>query len=294
VPHVGGPIIKGQPNVLIGFMPAARVTDTCICVGPPDMITKGSTGVMIGYMPAARIGDLTVHGGVIVAGYPTVMIGEMGAGGAGGGAPGGGGAAPAGPPGTITVQLGGMTVTGTPADVEQFLNMLALESTRSETMRNLYTTVVTDTANPINVNLVRGDPSVWVDAYNGNGNQTINMDYFDNTEFPDSPSASHPDTVTQGENLVHALDEAHHGAVQQNSHGNDPSGNNWYNESHQHAIDTENDYRDDRGQTSDLTSSNGGPGPNDATFNFDNGASETHDTNTHGVTHRDSSGNVIP
>jgi hypothetical protein len=258
------------------------------------MIAKGSTGVMIGYMPAARLGDMTVHGGVIVVGFPTVMIGVLGGGGAGGGAGGPGGAAPAGPPGTITVQMGGLTVTGTPADVAQFLNMLKLESTRSQTMRDLYTNVVTDTANPTHVTLVRNTPNVWVDAYDGNGNQRVNMDYFDNTEFPDSPSANHPDTVTQGENLVHALDEAHHGSQLQNANGNDPSGNNWYNESHAHAIDTENDYRDDRGQTSDLTSSNGGPGANDVTFQFDNGASEVHDQNTHAVTHNDASGNPIP
>jgi len=75
VPHVGGPIVKGQPNVLIGFMPAARMSDQCVCVGPPDMIAKGSVTVMIGNMMAARMGDLTVHGGVIVAGCPQVMIG---------------------------------------------------------------------------------------------------------------------------------------------------------------------------------------------------------------------------
>jgi uncharacterized Zn-binding protein involved in type VI secretion len=80
VPHVGGPIVKGQPNVLIGFMPAARITDMCVCVGPPDMIAKGSTGVLIGFLPAARMGDNTVHGGVIVSGFPTVMIGETGSG----------------------------------------------------------------------------------------------------------------------------------------------------------------------------------------------------------------------
>jgi uncharacterized Zn-binding protein involved in type VI secretion len=75
VPHVGGPIVVGCPTVLIGFMPAARVGDMCVCVGPPDTIALGSTTVMIGGMPAARIGDMTVHGGVIVAGFPTVMIG---------------------------------------------------------------------------------------------------------------------------------------------------------------------------------------------------------------------------
>ena len=76
VPHVGGPIVApGCPTVLIGFLPAARVTDMAICVGPPDMIAMGSTSVMIGFMPAARIGDITVHGGVIVLGEFTVMIG---------------------------------------------------------------------------------------------------------------------------------------------------------------------------------------------------------------------------
>jgi len=76
VPHVGGPILPpGCPMVLIGFMPAARVTDMATCVGPPDIIVKGSATVMIGNMPAARIGDNTAHGGVIVVGCPTVMIG---------------------------------------------------------------------------------------------------------------------------------------------------------------------------------------------------------------------------
>jgi uncharacterized Zn-binding protein involved in type VI secretion len=60
---------------LIGGLPAARVSDQCVCVGPIDVIAKGSTSVIIGGMPAARIGDLTAHGGVIVAGLPTVMIG---------------------------------------------------------------------------------------------------------------------------------------------------------------------------------------------------------------------------
>jgi uncharacterized Zn-binding protein involved in type VI secretion len=76
VPHVGGPIVApGCPTVLIGFLPAARVTDMAVCVGPPDMIAMGSTSVMIGFLPAARIGDMTVHGGVIVMGEFTVMIG---------------------------------------------------------------------------------------------------------------------------------------------------------------------------------------------------------------------------
>jgi uncharacterized Zn-binding protein involved in type VI secretion len=76
VPHVGGPILPpGAPTVLIGKLPAARATDMATCAGPPDSIAKGSATVMIGGLPAARMGDTTSHGGVIVGGLPTVMIG---------------------------------------------------------------------------------------------------------------------------------------------------------------------------------------------------------------------------
>lgn len=76
VPHVGGPILPaGCPTVLICSLPAARATDMCTCVGPPDTIAKGSGTVLIGNLPAARMGDPTSHGGVIVAGAPTVLIG---------------------------------------------------------------------------------------------------------------------------------------------------------------------------------------------------------------------------
>jgi uncharacterized Zn-binding protein involved in type VI secretion len=95
VPHVGGPILMGAPTVLVGGLPAARVTDQALCVGPPDLIAVGSTGVMITGLPAARILDLTMHGGMVAVGFPTVLIGEVaagapspaaGAGGAGGAA----------------------------------------------------------------------------------------------------------------------------------------------------------------------------------------------------------------
>jgi uncharacterized Zn-binding protein involved in type VI secretion len=76
IPHVGGPISgPGAPTVLIGSLPAARVGDMAVCVGPPDSIVQGSATVMIGGVPAARMGDLTAHGGTIVLGMPTVMIG---------------------------------------------------------------------------------------------------------------------------------------------------------------------------------------------------------------------------
>jgi uncharacterized Zn-binding protein involved in type VI secretion len=76
VPHVGGPITgPGVPNVLIGSLPAAVVGDMCTCVGPPDAIAKGSATVFISGRPAARQGDQCAHGGSIVIGCPTVIIG---------------------------------------------------------------------------------------------------------------------------------------------------------------------------------------------------------------------------
>ena len=76
VPHVGGPISgPGVPNVLIGNMPAAVVGDMAVCVGPPDAIVKGSTSVLISGRPAVRMGDTTAHGGNIILGMPTVLIG---------------------------------------------------------------------------------------------------------------------------------------------------------------------------------------------------------------------------
>lgn len=75
-PHVGGPIMPpGVPTVLIGGLPAASLGNMCTCTGPPDSIIIGSATVLIGGKPAARMGDQTAHGGVIVGGFPQVLIG---------------------------------------------------------------------------------------------------------------------------------------------------------------------------------------------------------------------------
>ena len=76
VPHVGGPILPPcAVTVLTVKLPQARVTDLCTCVGPPDTIVKGSATVFVCKLPAARMGDMTAHGGVIILGAPTVLIG---------------------------------------------------------------------------------------------------------------------------------------------------------------------------------------------------------------------------
>jgi len=76
IPHVGGPILPpGAVTVLIGGLPAARVTDMAVCVGPPDVIALGSFTVLTMNLPQARIGDMTAHGGNIVLGCFTVLVG---------------------------------------------------------------------------------------------------------------------------------------------------------------------------------------------------------------------------
>ncbi len=75
-PHVGGPLLPGgNSTVLIGGLPASVVGDSCVCAGPPDSLVMGSSSVLIGGKPAVRMGDSTAHGGVVVLGCMTVMIG---------------------------------------------------------------------------------------------------------------------------------------------------------------------------------------------------------------------------
>lgn len=74
--HVGGPVVVGETSVIIGMMPAAREGDKLICATGPDSVARGEQTVLIGNKPAARLGDPTTHGGTIVVGCPTVIIGS--------------------------------------------------------------------------------------------------------------------------------------------------------------------------------------------------------------------------
>jgi len=77
VPHVGGPIVgPGAPNVLINVKPAALMGDMCVCTGPPDTIAQGEPTVLINGTPVATLGSMTAHGGSVVMGEPTVMVGS--------------------------------------------------------------------------------------------------------------------------------------------------------------------------------------------------------------------------
>jgi len=74
-PHVGGPVLDGSNSILVGGMPAATVGSHCACHSAIDTIVRGSATVLMGGRPAARIGDATAHGGIIVAGENSVLIG---------------------------------------------------------------------------------------------------------------------------------------------------------------------------------------------------------------------------
>ncbi|HMS38634.1 MAG TPA: PAAR domain-containing protein [Pyrinomonadaceae bacterium] len=75
-PGGAGMIDSGLPTVIIGGMPAARVTDTAICNGVPkaDKIMLGESTIIFGGHFASRITDKTAHGGTITTGFPTVHL----------------------------------------------------------------------------------------------------------------------------------------------------------------------------------------------------------------------------
>ncbi|MEP1586360.1 MAG: PAAR domain-containing protein [Tateyamaria sp.] len=79
--HGGGPIVTGFPTVLVGKLPASRIGDISMCLGViPDPLVQGSPTVLIGKSPASRMTDSCAHGGKIVSGCPTVLIGIYGGG----------------------------------------------------------------------------------------------------------------------------------------------------------------------------------------------------------------------
>jgi uncharacterized Zn-binding protein involved in type VI secretion len=76
VPHVGGPVIGLAIPVLVGGPPAANINDMAVCVGPPDKAALASFTVLAKGKPMARMGDLCQHGGAIVLGNPTILVGD--------------------------------------------------------------------------------------------------------------------------------------------------------------------------------------------------------------------------
>jgi uncharacterized Zn-binding protein involved in type VI secretion len=132
VPHVGGPIVFGAINVLVGGVPQARSMDPCICVGPPDMIAMGATTTLVG-MEGAFAGGLggflaLLLGGVLaglgnsLGGYPRAIADSSD------------------PNGYYTQYSKGIQVRGTPAfqqQVTQDLNTISSTSSGSATLARI-------------------------------------------------------------------------------------------------------------------------------------------------------------
>src|SRR5690606_8670358 len=82
VPHVGGPIVSGSPNVFIAGVPVARMGDPAVCAaGGMDVIAQGSPTVFVNGQPLACAGHITAQGGFIVSGAGNVIVGDAPAGG---------------------------------------------------------------------------------------------------------------------------------------------------------------------------------------------------------------------
>ncbi len=168
----------------------------------------------------------------------------------------------------------GLTVNGTAADQATYLHMTRREMLNSPSFRNLMNTQNADAAHPLTINVGRNQPGTFVDAFNGGGNQTIDLTDFE--QWPENAPAANPHAMTRGQNLVHAMAEARQGAL----------GNN-FDTSHRRAIQAENQYRADIGQTSRLRLP-----PNDTTqnaagntvFQYDNGYTEEIQTDPTGAT----------
>ncbi len=161
----------------------------------------------------------------------------------------------------------GIAVTGSAADQATYTTMMRREMLTSPSFDRLMQTQNADAAHPLNVTVGRSQPGHYVDAFNGSGNHTFDLD--DLEAFPVTPPAGNPDAMTQGQNLVHGMAEARQGALR--------TGANTYPPSHRAAIVQENQYRRDIGQRSQLRLP-----PNDTTrnaagntvFQYDNGYTE--------------------
>ena len=223
-------------TVLTGKMPQARVTDLCLCVGPPppiggDPIVTGAWTVLVEKLPAARMTDLTLKAGSLVTGYPTVLIGTAGAGGGGGG--GAGGAAGPGPVGTTNVGPN-IKIEGTEKFREQTVQALAkIAQTPSgaKLLADLHkgdkTITIKETAGGNKVNGFTADGKVGADGKPGSGSDST-VWYNPNRQSLGNDQAwkTRPPEIGLAHELIHAK-HASYGEIDlskvDNDHKPDPS-----------------------------------------------------------------------
>ena len=163
----------------------------------------------------------------------------------------------------------GVAVNGSAADQATFLHMTRREMLVSPSFNTLMNTQNADAAHPVTVTVGRdafpGYAGIFIDAFNQGGPGSHIIDLADLQQFPENAPSTNRDAMTRGENLVHSMAEARQGAL-----------GNVYMDSHTRAIQAENQYRADIGQTSRLRMP-----PNDitvdaagTTFQFNDGYTE--------------------
>jgi uncharacterized Zn-binding protein involved in type VI secretion len=238
-PHVGGPVTPpGAVTVRIGMQSAARVTDKATCTGPLDIVLSGALTVFTKGLFAARQTDACGHGGVVVGGLDSVQIG------------GPTGTVTVHDDGTITLEMGGMVVNGTPEDVAEWMRILSRECLNSPSFHQAIQDMVADTAHPTTFNVGR-DNAYWVDSF-----ATNNVDLNDLQWYDEDPNPDYPWAETQGEVVSHFIDERRHHETTGDSFG----------DSHDHATDPgslQHNYRQDRGQPGRTVSQVRHDDPND-------------------------------
>jgi len=75
--HGANPIATGSPDVLINYLPTARVGDSTSC---GDTISVGIPNILVNGKPIAFLGSATAHGGIIITGSGDVLVGHQGGG----------------------------------------------------------------------------------------------------------------------------------------------------------------------------------------------------------------------
>jgi uncharacterized Zn-binding protein involved in type VI secretion len=233
VPHVGGPILPPcSVNVMIGYLPAARVGDMATCAGPPDVIIKGSPTVFINGRPAARMLDTTAHGGTIVMGCFTVIIGDGGGGAGGGGMGGGGGGLAQGTSASVAAEA---TPTSSPesakygtaitiegdaayqAKVQKDLDAIAATPSGKKMLADLEASgkkvTIKPTQNPDDGNAI-GYTNVANATRKADGSANIGSDSTitynpDREVIGSEPWATRPPAIGLGHEIVHATHAAH-------------------------------------------------------------------------------------
>lgn len=195
----GGPIDPpGAQTVNIGGQPAARMNDMASCQGrPQDKIITGSFTVCIEGQPAARVSDKTAHGGVIISGCGTVLIGLSG---------------------TAGNVLGGTSMCAAAASgrksgsTQQSYSNCGVESCRQIINKANGTNISEDAflQNAINNNLAQGVPGQAPTSWDGGVSLSDIQQILGNNGVPASQQNATPENtgiaLSRGQGVIAALD----------------------------------------------------------------------------------------